>query len=100
MRGFQHVGVTPLPIKCATCAEMRLREMLGVGVGPKGLAGEGQPIHSMRLVRREVPISAQVLPPQVRAFVFTFLFATLVLIVHSIPNKYVTVLFIFFSSAG
>ncbi len=38
-----------LPAKCATCVEMELRGMFGVGVGPKRLVacGEGQSIHSI-----------------------------------------------------
>jgi hypothetical protein len=48
-----------LPVVCVTCVEMGLRRMFRAWVGAKWLVGEGQSVHSMGLVQREVQIVAQ-----------------------------------------
>ncbi len=89
-----------LQVKHVKCVEIGLRWMVGVGVGAKRAFGQGQSIHSMGLVYREVRILAQrATTPWKGLFIFT-LITTHVLIIRSTYYKYVIVLSIFFSSAG
>jgi hypothetical protein len=72
---------------------------LGGGVG-KRLVGEGQSIHSMGWVRKEIRILAQRATTTNKGFLFFALSATHELIIHHICYNYVLVPFIFFSSTG